>query len=99
MTSKAYVNGLKIADFFIPVLFQKPFSLFKKLASVQVPTLIIHGEEDPVALSSIERIQSAMPHATLIDIPRCGHFTHIEQPHLLLEHLQKFLSDDSPGSS
>jgi pimeloyl-ACP methyl ester carboxylesterase len=64
-----------------------------ELATITVPTLILWGERDvmlPLALG--KELSVALPHATFISLPNCGHRPPISQPEvfsrLVLEFLQ-----------
>ena len=67
-------------------------SLIHLLPRVNVPTLIVWGENDRIVpVSAGERISSAMPDARLEVIAGAGHMPHIEKPDevipLLMQHL------------
>ena len=67
-------------------------SLIHLLPRVNVPTLIVWGENDRIVpVSAGERISSAMPDARLEVIAGAGHMPHIEKPDevipLLTQHM------------
>ena len=67
-------------------------SLIHLLPRVQIPTLVVWGENDRIVpISAGERIADAMPNARLEVIKGAGHLPHIEKPKqvtpLLLEHM------------
>ena len=67
-------------------------SLIHLLPRVQVPTLVVWGENDRIVpVSAGERIADAMPNARLEIVEGAGHLPHIEKPEqvtpLLLEHM------------
>ncbi|MXY46923.1 MAG: alpha/beta hydrolase [Chloroflexi bacterium] len=67
-------------------------SLIHLLPRVQVPTLVVWGENDRIVpVSAGERIADAMPNARLEIVEGAGHLPHIENPEqvtpLLLEHM------------
>ena len=67
-------------------------SLIHLLPRVQIPTLVVWGENDRIVpISAGERIADAMPNARLEVIKGAGHLPHIEMPKqvtpLLLEHM------------
>ena len=67
-------------------------SLIHLMPRVQVPTLVVWGENDRIVpISAGERIADAMPNARLEVIKGAGHLPHIEMPKqvtpLLLEHM------------
>jgi len=62
------------------------------LSAITIPTLLIFGEEDALAPSHvIETLQSGLPQATLVKLPKAGHFSSLEQPELFNEALEDFL--------
>lgn len=62
------------------------------LADLQVPTLLVHGAEDPlIPLSWTRNAAEAIPNAELAVIPECGHWPPRERPEAFLEALGPFL--------
>ena len=62
-----------------------------QLDSIHVPTLIVHGRQDPIPLASSEAAARAMD-ATLVVIENSGHVPYVEQPDALFAPLRAFLS-------
>ncbi len=63
-----------------------------RLATLSVPTLIVHGADDPVVpLAVVERAQRLIPDCRLIVIPDCGHLAPLEQPEAVSSALDAFL--------
>ena len=54
------------------------YDLLPKLRGLSIPTLVITGEHDFIPVEVAERIARAIPHATLVTIKGCGHFTYLE---------------------
>ena len=54
------------------------YDLLPKLRSLQIPTLVITGEQDFIPVVSSEHIAQAIPGAKLVTIRGCGHFTFLE---------------------
>jgi pimeloyl-ACP methyl ester carboxylesterase len=51
------------------------------LSRLDVPALVIWGEEDPyLPVSEAERLADALAHSTLVLLPGCGHFLPEEAP-------------------
>jgi len=64
------------------------------LASITVPTLIVHGRQDPIPLASSEAAAQAMgAHASLKVIEECGHVPYVEQPEALFSTIDAFLRE------
>jgi proline iminopeptidase len=62
--------------------------------SIRVPTLIVHGRQDPIPFASSEECASAL-HATLVVLDQCGHVPYVEQPEGLFGAVEKFLASKS----
>ena len=58
--------------------------------SVSVPTLIVHGREDPIPLASSEAAAGAMG-AELVVLEACGHVPYVEQFEALFSAIETFL--------
>lgn len=69
------------------------------LAEVNAPVLVIHGEQDPVPLSSAEVWADALPNGRLFAVPNSGHVPHVDQPSVFFEAAQAFLAGGWPDSS
>jgi len=62
-----------------------------QLDSIAIPTLIIHGRQDPIPLASSEAAANAMG-AKLVVIEDSGHVPYVEQPHALFTAARDFLA-------
>jgi proline iminopeptidase len=65
------------------------------LASIEVPSVITHGRQDPIPLASSEAAARAMD-AELVVIEDCGHVPYVEQPEALFEAIERFLAANTP---
>lgn len=63
-----------------------------RLASIHVPTLVIHGRQDPIPLESSERAAAAMK-ASLVVLENCGHVPYVEQPAAMRQAIDAFLRE------
>lgn len=62
------------------------------LPTINVPTLIIFGEEDAITPPSIAReMHEAIPNSRLVLIPSAGHMSPVEQPELFTDAIRGFL--------
>ena len=66
------------------------------LKNVPAPTLVVHGEEESIPMDLVEEWTTALPHATLLKIPRAAHFTYAEQPELVWPAVERFLARRAP---
>jgi proline iminopeptidase len=73
------------------------FDLSASLDRVEVPTLVVHGREDPIPLASSESVAGAM-RARLVVLEKCGHVPYVEQPQSLFDAVREFLSNHHPRS-
>ena len=62
-----------------------------QLPTVRVPTLIIHGDFDPIPFGSSEYIHQHIPGSEIVLISQSGHFPFIEQPEQFVAALRSFL--------
>lgn len=62
------------------------------LDSVSVPTLIVHGRQDPIPLASSEAAARSL-HARFVVIEGSGHVPYVEQPAALFDAIRAFLSN------
>ena len=61
------------------------------LPGIAVPTLLIWGEQDARSPLSIARhFETAIPDATLVVLPDCGHMSNLEQPQQFNDALRRF---------
>jgi len=73
------------------------WDLRPKLKTLDVPTLVVHGEEESIPMDLVEEWVSSMPHARLLKVPRAAHFTYAERPELVWPEVEKFLAEGSTG--
>lgn len=64
------------------------------LSKVDVPTLVLCGEEDSISPpDEMTGFASAMPNAQFIEIPQAGHLAPLEQPAATNEAIRNFLAN------
>ena len=68
------------------------YDLRDSLQSVRVPTLVVHGRQDPIPLASSEEAARALG-ARCVVIEGSGHVPYVEQPAQLFPLLRAFLRD------
>jgi pimeloyl-ACP methyl ester carboxylesterase len=77
----------------------KDFPMHQYLVQVTCPVLVLQGSRDEFgSVRQFESLQQSLPlaqHAVL----EAGHLLHREQPDLVVEHVQAFLSTTSPAGS
>ena len=73
------------------------FDLRASLDRVQVPTLIVHGRQDPIPLASSEAAAGSL-RARLVVLEDCGHVPYVEQSPSLFDAVRDFLTANRPGA-
>ncbi len=73
--------------------------LTPKLATISCPALLLVGENDPMGPRASELIAQALPSgaASLTVLPGCGHWIHVEAADSVLEALDGWLPNVTPG--
>ena len=68
------------------------------LREIDVPTLILWGEQDPLfPREEQERLAAAIPGATLKIYPETGHAVHWERPEWVVRDLEEFMKETRPA--
>ncbi|MEW6336063.1 MAG: alpha/beta fold hydrolase [Acidobacteriota bacterium] len=71
------------------------FDIHPLLAKVSCPTLILHGDYDPVPTEACERLHRGIAGSRLVVFPDCGHFAHIEAREAYFKAVREFLASTS----
>ena len=66
------------------------FDLLPDLRSLDIPTLVVHGREDPIPLSSSQAVADALG-GRLVLLEDSGHVPYVERPDELFEAITSFL--------
>jgi len=72
-------------------LFTQQPTMVEQVATLQIPTLVIHGALDPRPARVARHLAQCMPSARYMELPNVGHLPWIEQPDLLRGVLRPFL--------
>jgi proline iminopeptidase len=71
------------------------FNLIRDLESIRIPSVVIHGRDDPIpTASSVEAAKALGTKLVLLD--ECGHVPYVEQPAQLFAALDSFLDETNP---
>jgi pimeloyl-ACP methyl ester carboxylesterase len=66
------------------------------LPKIQLPTLIVVGEQDAISSpAEMRAIAAAIPHAQLVEISHSGHMTTMESPTAVNEALVAFVESNA----
>jgi len=68
------------------------YDLIPKLGELDIPTLVIHGDEDLVPVEVAANIAQAVPGALLSVLQGCGHFAYLEHPDQVHQQIAAFLT-------
>lgn len=68
------------------------YDIHRQLSAITAPTLIIHGDVDPLPLEAVERLHESITNSKLVIMNDSGHFPFIEKPEELFRLLEGFLN-------
>lgn len=68
------------------------WDLRPSLRTLDVPLLVVHGQQETIPMDLIEEWVTSMPHARLVKVPNAAHFTYAEQPALVWSMVERFLA-------
>ncbi len=66
------------------------YDLGQKLRGVDIPTLVVHGKQDPIPLASARAAAEAL-RARFVALDDCGHVPYVEAADALFDEIRKFL--------
>ncbi|MCL4834580.1 MAG: alpha/beta fold hydrolase, partial [Caldilineaceae bacterium] len=73
-------------------------SLWERLGELDMPVLLLAGEEDEKFVAINRQMAQRIPHARLEIVPRAGHTLHLEQPAVFQRAVCSFLRSLTPLS-
>jgi pimeloyl-ACP methyl ester carboxylesterase len=68
------------------------WDLRDRLRHLDVPTLVVHGEQESIPMDLVEEWVTSLPHARLMRVPRAAHFTYAERPEVVWPEVDRFLA-------
>ena len=74
------------------------FNLIRDLEGIRIPSIIIHGRDDPIPLASSSEAARALG-TTLVVLDDCGHVPYVEQPRQLFDAVRTFLQQTQAATS
>ena len=87
---------LKVLNLIHAARSAKKDNLLKVLKNINVPTLLLWGEDDEVTTMQVaEQFHKNIPNSKLVSIKNCGHAPMIEHPEWFAEETRKFLLEHS----
>lgn len=72
------------------------YDLRDRLRRLDVPTLVVHGEEESMPMDLVEEWVTSLPRARLVRVPKAGHFAYAERPELVWPEVERFLGESAP---
>ena len=66
------------------------YDLMPKLMTLKIPTLVIYSDRDFIPESSAAHITQAIPHARMVTLKNCGHFSYMECPTAVRRQIDGF---------
>lgn len=66
------------------------YDLLARLRTLNVPTLLIHGQHDLIPLECARNVAQAIRGARLLVLADCGHFSYMERPGEVLDAIVSF---------
>ncbi|SDX80377.1 Pimeloyl-ACP methyl ester carboxylesterase [Modestobacter sp. DSM 44400] len=73
------------------------YGLRAELAALEVPTLIVAGDEDEGVLETDLMLKRTIPRSGLLVLPKSGHVTNLEEPAVFNDHVERFLGQVENG--
>lgn len=96
MSKESAISGLKVLSLVSKTSYFTPrCNVIPQLSKLNVPTLIIHGNEDIVPINTAKAIQKAIPNSQIVCLDHCGHFPYIEKPNEFFSSIRLFLSQQN----
>jgi proline iminopeptidase len=68
------------------------WDLRPQLRTLDVPLLVVHGQQETIPMDLVQEWVTSMPNARLIKVPNAAHFTYAEQPGLVWPAVERFLA-------
>ncbi len=89
--------NLELGNFIWPDIEKRKLDLTKKVAKFKGPILILHGRQDPLGESIAELIHNHYINSELVYIEKAGHYSWIEQPVIVYDHITAFMDKQTPS--
>ena len=93
MSKESAIGGFNVLSLMLKTTYFTPdCNLIPALRKLNVPTLIIHGNQDIIPVDTAKTIQKAIPGSKVVYLNDCGHFPYIETPNEFFSSIRSFLS-------
>lgn len=78
----------------------RPWSIEDEIATIACPLLALQGVDDEYGtLAQVRGIVRRVPQTELLQLPRCGHSPHRDQPALLVDAVTRFMHENTQGDT
>ena len=68
------------------------WDLRQQLHHLDIPVLVMHGEEDAIPMDLVVEWIASLPRGRLLRVPDAAHFPHVERPDLVWPAVDQFLA-------
>lgn len=68
------------------------WDLRERLRRLEVPTLVVHGEQEAIPMDLVEEWVGSLANARLVRVPMAGHFAYAERPEIVWPEVERFLA-------
>lgn len=93
MSKESAIGGFNVLSLMLKTTYFTPdCNLIPALRKLNVPTLIIHGNQDIIPVDTAKTIQKAIPGSKVVYLNDCGHFPYIETLNEFFSSIRSFLS-------
>ena len=83
--------NFKVLETMVQSLFMEHWDIAPKLRTINIPTLILQGRQDPIDLETARVTQAAIPNSKLVILEKCGHFPWVEQKEEFFKAITNFI--------
>lgn len=94
LSREGFLSGNKVFALLCQDIFFKPYDIHPELKKIKFPTLILHGDADPISWQFAANIHRDIPQSRFVKLEHCGHFPYVEQPEGMFSNLRAFLKSN-----
>lgn len=93
LSQNAAARGNRVYELLHQSVLAKPYNHNFAINRLKIPTLIIHGDDDPIPASTAKEIHENILGSQYILMEECGHFPYVEDPDFYFQAINAFLGD------
>jgi proline iminopeptidase len=67
------------------------YDFWDRLSDISAPTLVLHGDADPIPVTMARELAESIPNAQFVAIEGAGHFPFVEKPDEVTSRIEEFL--------